>query len=147
MPQLIQYRVADGMIISICESYSLELLAQNRHEEDPAYAYLERQEHLPLMEQERYEIRDGAVHAKQQIAIEADPLTFHADGIDECLVTVEPWHPCVLLVNGVAYPLTEDEPMLLITSDVPQTFTIVLAPMAGFWALPLQVEAIADAKA
>lgn len=131
--------------MSICESYSLDLLAQNRHETDPAYAYLERDENLPLMDQERYEVREGQVHAKQQLTIEADPLTFVADGLDECLVTVAPWQACSLLVNGVAYPLTDAEPMLVITSDVPQTFVITLALCPGVWAQPLSVEALADA--
>lgn len=145
MAQLIQYRVSDGAIVSICESYSLELLAHNRHEQDPAYAYLERQEHLPLMEQERYEIREGAVVARQQLTLEADPLTFHADGLDECLVTVAPWQPCTLLVHGSPYALTAEEPMLVLTSDVPQRFEVRLALRPGVWAEPLTVEATTHA--
>lgn len=35
--------------------------------------------------------------------------------------------------------------MLVITSNVPQIFTISLAPMPHFWAEPLRVEAIAHA--
>lgn len=143
--QLVQYRLADGQIHGLYDSENQALLDAQRQVDDPTYGYILAETPLPPQEQERYEVQSGVIVAKAQLVIEADPLTFAADGIDECLVTVEPWHACTLLVNGQPYALTNDEPFLAITADVPRVFGLRLQLMPGYWATPISVEAVPSA--
>lgn len=146
---LIKYRQESGEIDGVFTGTSPEMLEAQRVVDDPTYGYLltEFEDGLGTFDLiQRYEVHGDALQARQQLTIDADTTVFMADGIDECLVTVEPWQPCTLLVNGEPYALTEPDPILLLTSDVPQRFFITLVPLAGYWAMPLTVEASVDAE-
>lgn len=143
--QLVKYVRATGQIDGVYESAILAMLEAQRVAEDTTYGYLLLETPIPVADQERYAITEERLVEKHPLTIEADPMTFVADGLDECLVTVEPWHACTLHVNGQPYGLTPDDPFLALTSDVPQRFEIILAWMPGYWASPVTVEATADA--
>jgi hypothetical protein len=112
-------------------------------EDDPVYGYLEDvvdEVSAPELF-ERWYIVDEVLTEKTELTITAAPTPFDADGIEECLITVDPFVACTLLVNGEPVVLTTGDDTLELTSDVPATFTIVLQPMATYWASAITVEA------
>lgn len=140
---LVRYRLTDGLIDGTYSANTEDLLTAQIVPDDPTYGYLMSDTELGAQElAERYAVVDGALQAKALIIIVADPLQFQADGIDACLISVEPIIACTLRVNGVARALTMADPILELTSDSPQTFVVRLEPMATHWAEPLTLEAI-----
>jgi hypothetical protein len=145
---LLQYRLADGAIVSFWEANTPELLAPQFPGDDPTYGYLQlastHAQALTSAEDlyERWRIIDDAVVAKAQVVLTATPTPFAADGVAVCLVTVDPFVACTLLVNGQPLVLTPEDTTVELTSDVPATFRLALRPMATHWATPITVEAL-----
>ena len=89
----------------------------------------------------QYVVVAGALVAKTETIITATAVYFPADGVTECAVTVVPFVPCTLVVNATPSALTTQDPVLILTSDVPATFAIRLEWLATHWATPIVVTA------
>lgn len=145
--RLLQYVRATGAIHGLWESSVAAHLQAQMVADDPVYAYLEMEAGAPEADLPTEEVltgwyvADATLRKKAVLTITALPPIFAADGQTECLLTVAPCVPCTLLVHGVPYVLTEDDPVLVLTSDVPETFDVRLQPMARYRAEPLRVEA------
>jgi len=97
---------------------------------------------VPTLETfERMVLVQGELIAKTAAMLTASPNPFPADGVTECTVTLVPFVPCTLRVNGTAYDLTPADPTLVLTSDAAMTFTITLDWLPTHWAAPLTVVA------
>jgi hypothetical protein len=142
MSRLLRYRVSDGAITGCWEGIPAYLEAQV-DTSDPTVGYFDDVvADIPLPELfEQWRIVEEVVTAKATVTILASPNPFAANGTAVCLVTVQPFVPCTLLVNGTPVALTLEDTTLELTSDVPATFQLALASMATHWALPLSVEA------
>lgn len=138
--QLIHYLKATGEIMGVYTADLREHLEANRRD-DATHGSLLLEAAIPPMDHEQFAVVDGAVIAKQALTIVANPAPFPADGQTPCQITVEPFAPCMLLVNGEQVTLSASDPMLLLTADAPQQFVIQLVAMTGRWAAPLTVEA------
>jgi hypothetical protein len=93
------------------------------------------------MPHDHWYVSSGELVAATEVVLSADVTPFTADGVAECTITVSPFVPCTLLVNSSPYSLIPEDPHIVLTSDVPRQFRVVLAPLAGYWATPLLVEA------
>jgi hypothetical protein len=146
MGRLLQYRRSDGSLVGVWEGPATYLEVQIVAD-DPTYGYLPLAEDhpesatLPSQLLDAWAVQEGLLVAKQALTLHAAPNPFVADGSAVCLVTVQPFAVCTLLVNGTPIELTLEDTTLELTSDVPTTFTIGLQPMATHWAAPLTVEA------
>lgn len=87
----------------------------------------------------RMAVVQGELVAKTETVITATPNPFAADGVTECMVSLTPFVPCTLRVNGTPYALTVEDPALVITSDEPRTFTLTLDWLPTHGADPLTV--------
>jgi hypothetical protein len=139
--QLIHYRREDGSIEAVYESGLREILELNRREDD-VIASVFVDDPVLAAHHERYQIVDGWVQLKSQLLLSAEPPALPADGISTSTITVTPFVPCRLDVNGRQVILTQDDPMLVLTTDQVQPITITLVAMPGYWAQPLTVEAV-----
>jgi hypothetical protein len=142
MTRLLQYRLSDGSIYGMYEGLA-EYFAAQIVEDDPVYGYLEdvvAAIPMPVLFEQWY-IVEEVLTAKAALTITATPTPFDADGVAECLITVDPFVECTLVVNETLVALTTGDDTLALTSDVPATFTIALQPMATHWAAAITVEA------
>jgi len=145
MAYLVRYRTDTGQIDGIYHSEVPAMLEANRIE-TAGIAYLLTEEVMPLEQQEHYEVQREMLVAKTELRLQAFPETLPADGQTESHVQVSPWRPCTLRVtfpqrrSPVDVALTDDEPALVLTADMPTQFAVSLVPMPGYWAHPLTVE-------
>jgi hypothetical protein len=142
MTVMLQYRLSDGWVQGTWESSTLANLQAQIVPDDPAYGYLATD--IEITQQvllAAYYVPDGVLTAKIVLTLTATPSPFVADGIAVCTVTVSPFVPCTLLVDGSEAALTAADPMLELTSNVPHVFHVELAPVAAYRADPVTVEA------
>jgi hypothetical protein len=99
---------------------------------------------VPLLQQaDRYRIIDGQLASKQQVTLEADRLTFAADGLEEVAITVVGLTdtPCTVQINGTRL-VTPEDGILVLTSDEPRRFVVQVPPdEVAYWAAPLTLVA------
>lgn len=144
--RVLQYRLSDGSLSGLWEGAESYLLAQVV-EDDPTFGYLLLTDDHPAVALtttvilERWAVVADVLTEKVVLEITAAPTPFAADGLEECLITVDPFVECTLLVNGAPMALTTGDATLGLTSDVPATFMLALQPMVTHWAAPLTVEA------
>jgi len=142
MAFLVKHRLTDGAIVSLWEATPPTLLDSQIVLDDGTHGYLFLVTDVPLLEVlEGHYIRQQMLLPKTVLTLTAAPATFPADGVSECRVSVAPFVPCTLLVQGEAVSLTTDDPVLVLTADTPQTFYVALDPQAAYRAEPLIVEA------
>jgi hypothetical protein len=91
--------------------------------------------------QSRYYIQGGALTPKTEVTITANPMQFVGDGVATSNITVTPFAPCTLLVNGTPTALTAEDQVLELSSTVPQLFLITLNAQADLWGDAITVEA------
>jgi hypothetical protein len=142
MTVLLQYRLSDGWLQGTWESSTLANLQAQIVPDDPTYGYLATD--VELSQQAflaGYYVPDGVITAKTVLTLTATPSPFVADGAAVCSVTVSPFVPCTLLVDGSEVALTAADPVLELTSDIPHAFHVELAPVAAYRADPVTVEA------
>lgn len=144
MPVLLQYRRDDRTITGRWEATTREMLAPQIVPDDPVYGYLVTDISLRMgvLHDQYYVGDDGVLTAKTVLTLTASPTPFAADGATICAVTVTPFVPCTLVVDGTEVVLTPEDPILELTADSPHTFQAGLVPLAGFRADPLRVEAV-----
>jgi hypothetical protein len=142
MAYLLHYLRSTGTILGVWESNDSALLHANMVEEDALYGYLLSTEGSAPQPVGQWWVQDGQLVAATELTIEADAVPIAADGVDACTMTVRPFVPCTLLVSGEPQALTVADPTLVLTSDVPHVFRVSLAPLAGYWATPITVEAV-----
>lgn len=140
MPQLVKYVRETGAIVGLFESEQPEVLDYQRLL-DPAAAYLLLEHAILPTEQLQYDVCEGQVCRKALLVIQAEPSSFPAEGDAVSLLTVAPFVPCTLRVDGTHYALTDEDAILALTAEVPHLFQIELAPMPGYWASPILVRA------
>jgi hypothetical protein len=147
MPYLLAYQLTTGLIQGVWTAVAVEHLQPNVQEDHPTLGYLlvEDDPLTPAQIQERYYVQDGVLKAAAELTLLAVPNPFVADGVAECVVRPEPFVPCTLLVGPLAsqtsVALTVSTDPLILTADTPQAFPIRLAPLAGYWAADILVEA------
>jgi len=138
---LLKYALADGAIVGLWES-GVPSLLESQQTADPDHGYVQAAgETFPYSLMTDYYVVNGTVTPKQVLTITATPTPFPADGVTQCQVSVSPFLACTLLVNGTPQALTDVDPTLEITSDVPQTFQVALQPLAAAKAEPLTITA------
>lgn len=147
MPHLLAYARDTGLIQGVWTAAHVDHLRPNIEPEHPTLDYLLLTEAIAEARvlQERYWVQGAQLRERLGLTLQAVPNPFPADGLTECLVRVEPFVPCTLLVDGrddhtTIALATEEEPLIL-TADLPQRIQIALAPLQGYWAAPLTVEA------
>src|SRR5262245_40986113 len=139
---LLKYRLTTGEIDGLWEAATTEHLHAQIVEGDTTYGYLLSDVATSSEELHRaWHVHDGVLLAKEEVRLVASVARFLADGVTECQVTVEPFVPCTLLVDGATYALTAEDPALTITALRAKVFTITLAPLVTHWSWPLAVEA------
>jgi hypothetical protein len=139
---LIKYALADGSIRATWSTDLASLLEAQRDTTDTTHGYLRQDTDMDMaLLAERFWVQEAQLVPKTQLTLTAVPSPFPADGATRCHVSVSPFLPCTLLVEGVAYTLTEADPVLELTADARHTFVVALAPMATAWADLLMVEA------
>ncbi len=142
MDALIKYRHSDGGIVGVWTASPASHLVAQIPTEDAAHGYLlhDATEDPGSLEMTSY-VHEELLLTKQALTLTANVPTFAADGMAECAITVEPFVPCDVVVNGAVVPLTAEDPTLVLTADIPTVFTIALAPMVAYRADPVTVEA------
>lgn len=139
---LLKYRLDTGMIDAVIHGSSLDLTYAQMLPDDPTYGYvLSEAQYDSRVWQEQFVVVETVVTAKTVLTITATPNPFPADGTTPCAVTVTPFQACTLDVNGDSCALAEDDPTLLLTSDVLALFAVRLVPNATAWAAPVRIEA------
>ena len=144
---LIKYGLADeGRIAGVWNAATEDLLLPNIVTDDPIYGYLLTDAITePRHAGARYRVDPvtETLEEKTEVTIVAVPATFAADGVTECLLTVDPFVPCTLLVNMTPQVLTAEDPVLTLTSMDPARFFVTLdESLITHWALPVSVEAV-----
>lgn len=147
MPHLLSYLRGSGLIQGVWSAAHPDHLRPNIEEGHPTLGYLLLDE--PALDahvlQERHWVRDGVLHACAKVTLVATPNPFVADGAAECVIRPQPFVPCTLLVGPLfaqtAVELTTEDDALILTAATPEVVPIQLAPLAGYWAPPIQVEA------
>ena len=133
MPVLVKYLLADGGIVGTWDCPVLEVLEAQIVADDPEYGYsLETSVEQPEQLQAGFFYQDGALTPKTVLTLTATPEPFPADGVTQCHVSVSPFVPCTLVVDGTSYALVPADTDLELTSNVPRTFQVTLAPMAAY---------------
>ena len=142
MAAVIQYRKTDGLIQGLWTSNTTALVEAQIVQDDPLKGYLVTDTTLdfPTLAG-RHFVHEDMLLEKTALTLTADATPFAADGTTVCHVTVAPFVACMLLVDGIGVDLTEADPAVELTADVPHTFHVPLAPMAQYWATPLTAEA------
>jgi hypothetical protein len=142
MALLLKYRTADGGIVATWEASPASLLDAQRGQEDPLHGYvqLETAREGSEVGATSY-VAAGALRPKRQVILTAVPNPFPRGVGHGCHITVTPFEPCTVLLDGVPYALTEDDQVLELSSEEPHTFTLTLGAMAQVRAEPLSVEA------
>lgn len=147
MPHLAYYDLSTGLIQGIWTAVLEEHLTPNIDADNPTHGYLLVDDDTlsAAILQERYWVNDGVLTPSNEVTLLATPNPFQANGTAECTILPQPFVPCTLLVGQpgeqtAAQLATVDDPLIL-TADVPQTFAVQLAPLAGTWATPIRVEA------
>jgi len=142
MQMLLKYERSTGAIRGIFESGVTGMLEAQIVPDDPDWGYLRHDTALTAeaLQREWY-VHEDLLVAKTVLTLTATPSPFAADAVTVCTVTVDPFVPCTVLVDGVPYALIEEDPTLALTSDVPHRFQIALAPMAAYMADPVTAEA------
>ena len=142
MSSVLQYRSSDGLIVGMWTSNTTALVEAQIPQSDPTYSYLTSETDVP---QENllthYYVHEELLVAKAVLTLGAAPNPFPADGAAVCLVTVAPFVPCTLLVDGTPYDVTAADTRVELTADVPHVFHVELAPVAAYRADPLTVGA------
>lgn len=142
MTILLKYARTDGRIQGMWESIVPDLLAAQMVADDPVSAFVMVETDLsPRDLQLDHFVQDETLVAKTVLTLTATPNPFTADGTTVCTVTVAPFVACTLLVDGTPVALTEADPDVELTSDVPHVFQVVLVPMTAYRADPMTVEA------
>jgi hypothetical protein len=144
MVALIAYAVADGLIQGVWETANtnVEILVAQVDRSIEGRGYLVDTSGLSAsVLTTEYYIVDNSLAAKTVLTITATANPFTADGFAVCQISVTPFVECTLLVDGVPYAVTDADPAVTLTSDVPHTFQITLSQMAPYRADPLTVEA------
>jgi hypothetical protein len=144
MVALIAYAVADGLIQGVWETANttVELLIAQVDRSIAGRGYLVDTSGLSALALTTdYYILDNTPTAKTVLTITATPNPFNADGFAVCQISVTPFVECTLLVDGVPYTVTDGDPDIALTSDVPHTFQVRLSHIAPYRADPLTVEA------
>jgi len=142
MTLLLLYSATDGRIVGCWQSNPATLLpAQMEHSGATALYALTDTELSPTEILSDYYWKDGALVAKEVLMLTADPNPFQANGVSICAMTVSPFAPCTLNVNGTLQALTVEDQVLELTSNSPQTFVISLEPQGPYKADGLTVEA------
>jgi hypothetical protein len=136
-----RYVRSTGHIDGIWESSTLDLLIAQIVGDDPTYGYLLSTDAAPTP-LDHWWVQDGVLVSATELTITADVATFAADGVESCTLTVTPFVACTLLVNSVPWSLVPEDPALVLTTDVPLVFQVRLAPLAGYWAVEITVEAL-----
>jgi hypothetical protein len=139
--QLVRYHLSTGVLAGIYEANTEVLLTVQIVPEDPTWGFLFPEDEIPVDQQDRWEVIDSLLTAKQEVRISAIPASFAANGVATCQITVEPLVDCTLLLNAEAVDITTGDPNVLLTADSPQQFVITLQPMMGYWATPVTVVA------
>lgn len=144
MPVLLQYRLDDGTITGRWEATTWTLLNAQIVPDDPTYGYYKGEDlvGIGVLHEQYYISEGGTLTEKTVLTLTALPTPFSADGVMRCEVSVTPFVPCTLLVDGTALQLTAEDPVLELTADDPHRFQIGLLPVAGVRADPLVVEAV-----
>lgn len=142
MSSVLQYRSSDGLIVGMWTSNTTALVEAQIPQVDTTYSYLTSETDVS---QEllftHYYVHEGLLVAKAVLTLGAAPNPFTADGAAVCVVTVAPFVPCTVLVDGTPYGVTAEDTSVELTSDVPHVFHVELAPVAAYRADPLTVEA------
>jgi hypothetical protein len=144
MPILVKYLLSTGRIDGLFTGTSQDMLAAQIVPDDPTYGYLltERETEIDARTlTQRYAVVAGALQEKALLTIVADPVQFQADGLDVCLISVEPIVACTLRIGSTEMALTTADPILELTCDTPQQIVMTLVPMPTHWAEPITVEA------
>lgn len=143
MQLLLQYAKADGRIMGVWQAIPETMLPEHVTDGTEIYAFaLTETELSPIVVLNDYAWVDGALVPKEPLELVATPNPFQANGDTECQITVAPFTPCTLLVNGQPYALTDEDRTLLLTSTRAQPFDVRLEPVGRYKAEALRVEAI-----
>jgi hypothetical protein len=139
---LVQYRSSDGLITSAWDANPPTLLLSQESGTDPDFATALFDTTLPpTMLFEGYYVQDGALVEKLALTLGAAPNPFPADGVTVCQVSVTPFVPCTLVVDGQASAVSGADPILELTASAAHVFVISLEPMGPYSALTLFAEA------
>src|SRR5262245_36239770 len=122
---LIKYRRTDGAILGTWSTDLESLLRHQMQGEDPAHGYLMQEEDIDVgLVSARYYVTGGQLTPKTALTLTADPTAFPADGRTVCRITVTPFVPCRLLVDGQVVALTPGDAVLELTATAGHTFFI-----------------------
>jgi hypothetical protein len=141
MPLLAKYYLTDGLIRGMWSASVADQLTPQIVPDDPDFGYLILEGSDQQALQEQYVIVDGALVTKPAVTLTASPTPFQADGVEVCTITVTPFVPCTVLVQGIPYALDVEDPAVLLTTDVPTLFEISVPHQAACWGAPMLVEA------
>jgi hypothetical protein len=141
---LLKYAYTTGAIRGGWVGSPASLLEAQIVVDDPGFGYLLSESDVPAeVLQQQWEVVSGVLTAKVALVLTPDVLTFAADGVATCTVSVVPFVACAVTVNnGSPMALTTGDETLVLTSDVPASFEVALVPMAGFWAESITLEAV-----
>jgi hypothetical protein len=143
MDVLLKYERSTGTIRGIFQSAVAGMLDAQIVPDDPVFGYVRYETALDADAIQRgYYVQEDGVAAKTPLTLTATPAPFAADGVTVCAVTVDPFVPCTVLVDGIPYALTEEDQTLELTSAVPHRFQVALGTMAAYMADPVSLEAV-----
>lgn len=142
MALMVRYRLGDGGIEGVWEATPVTMLDAQIQLEETDYGYVFVETGLLAVDvlQHHY-VWQGELQRKTVLTLTAQAATFPADGASLCQVTVTPFVPCQVRVDGDVYPLTPEDPSVVLLADVPHRFLVSLEPLAAYEAAALTVEA------
>src|SRR5262245_42464084 len=121
MAYMLKYRLVDGLIEGVWDATPVTYLDAQVEVADTVSGYLFAESALsPLEVLEQHYVHQGEVTPKTVLTLTAAPATFRGDSASQCHVTVSPFTPCRLAVQGRTVDLTADDPVLVLTADRPQ---------------------------
>lgn len=139
---LVHYSKPAGHILGVWQADPTTLLTSQANADSPTQGYALTDTEVPMRQiLSDYVWQDGALVAKTAVTLVAEPSAFAADGTSECSVTIEPFVPCTLLIDGQPLVLTQEDPIVVLTADAPHTFQVQLMAPAPCRAADLTVEA------
>ncbi|HEX6827130.1 MAG TPA: hypothetical protein VF077_12505 [Nitrospiraceae bacterium] len=139
---LLRYLKATGQIVGVYDATLPEMLAAQCEGQDEAWGFLPLTEPFPVHEQERWEVWQGQVRARECVVLQATPPTVVADGETICTITRTPPIACTLWVAHQAVFVAETDASVTLTVDTPGRLLVRLVPQEGYWAEPLSIEAV-----